>query len=299
MLYSLEMNKSADTLVLCGSSLNGIVLLGSLQYLEDNEYLNCLEKYVGTSSGALICYFLSIGYKPTEIMVNICIRNIIEKIQTLDMGGVFRGTGGISFMVIQEEIERATISKIGYLPTMGDIKNKFNKELYIKTYNITKNRDEYLSWETTPELPCITALRMSCNIPFIFENFKYGESFYIDGGITGSFPIEMGVKLSDNIIGFYISTQSRDDIQIPEMGILDYFYKLINLPLKQISNVHIKNCKKEGVEIFNIKPFSNVKLFSLKMDPKYKLDMFIDGYCQMEKLNIQNSLQKEKTDDDE
>ena len=115
-----------DTLVLSGGSVNGIVMLGSLQYLYDNNYIDKVNKYVATSCGALISYLLSIGFKPTEILTTICLRQIIEKLQNIDIGSVFRGSGSISFMVIQEEIERVTIEKIGYLPTLSDIKNNFD-----------------------------------------------------------------------------------------------------------------------------------------------------------------------------
>lgn len=57
-----------DTLVISGGSVNGISALGALQYLRDNEYLNNIKTYIGTSSGAFICYLLAIGYTPVEII---------------------------------------------------------------------------------------------------------------------------------------------------------------------------------------------------------------------------------------
>ena len=69
-----------DTLVLPGSSTQGLVILGSIQYLSDNYLLNNITTYIGTSSGAIICYLLSIGYSASEIMMYICTHQLFEKI---------------------------------------------------------------------------------------------------------------------------------------------------------------------------------------------------------------------------
>jgi predicted acylesterase/phospholipase RssA len=88
-----------------------------------------------------------------------------------------------------------SISKIGYLPTLNDIKEKMKKNLVCVTHNLTENRTEYLSWETHPHLPCVTAINMSANLPLVFENYRYGNCFYVDGGISDNFAIDTGEKM--------------------------------------------------------------------------------------------------------
>lgn len=277
-----------DTLVLSGGSVNGLVMLGSLQFLYDNNYIDKVNKYVATSCGALISYLLSIGFKPTEILTTICLRQIIEKLQNIDIGSVFRGSGSISFMVIQEEIERVTIEKIGYLPTLADIKNNFDKELYMTTFNITREKTEYLSWKTYPSLPCMSAIRMTCNIPFVFDNFKYGDSFYIDGALSDNLPLDLGCSIGNNILALYISTHDidKDDMyknNIPELGMLEYIYKILKIPMKQLMKMKIEHTDKTKCKVYRIKPFT-VSTFLLKVDPKHKLNMFVDGYHQISKM---------------
>ena len=58
-----------DTLVLSGGSSKGILILGALQYAQDNFLLNKINKYIGTSVGSIICFLLLIGYTPIEIMI--------------------------------------------------------------------------------------------------------------------------------------------------------------------------------------------------------------------------------------
>ena len=61
-----------DTLVIAGGSSKGIVTLGALQYLYDNNIGKNINTYIGTSSGSIICFLLIIGYTPIEIIVYIC-----------------------------------------------------------------------------------------------------------------------------------------------------------------------------------------------------------------------------------
>jgi predicted acylesterase/phospholipase RssA len=44
---------------------------------------------------------------------------------------------------------------------------------------------------------------MSSNLPLIFENFKYGNNFYIDGGVSDNFAIDVGISKGNKIIGIY------------------------------------------------------------------------------------------------
>ena len=62
-------NNDFDTLVLCGSSIKCMTILGSLQYAYDHALLSKITKYIGTSSGSICCYLLAIGYTPIEIIV--------------------------------------------------------------------------------------------------------------------------------------------------------------------------------------------------------------------------------------
>ena len=178
-----------DTLVLTGASQKGFVILGALQYAIDNYLIKDVTTYIGTSSGAIISYLLIIGYTPIEMVVYLCTNKVFEQLQNINIMDMFQGKGAISFQSIHEHLEKMTISKIGYLPTLQNLLEKYNKTLICITHNITDNKTEYLSPDNYPTLPCITALRMSSNIPGIFEKFKYGHAFYIDGGVSDNLKI--------------------------------------------------------------------------------------------------------------
>ena len=79
-------------------------------------------------------------------------------------------------------------------------------------------------------MPCLTAIRMSANIPLLFEDYKYYNKYYCDGGIINNFPIDYFDK-DDNII-FGINLKSEDKYSIDD-NIAEHFYKLINIPLNK------------------------------------------------------------------
>ena len=153
-----------DTLVLSGSSVKGITFLGALQYLYDNSLLKDVKTFVGTSSGAMISYLLIIGYTPVEIFVYMySTKSLIES--TIQHIAMIQGSGATSFNYIHE-LEKMTIDKIGYLPTI-DLETRFNKKLICVTHNLTEDKTEYITSETHPKIPCITALHMSANTTHI------------------------------------------------------------------------------------------------------------------------------------
>jgi predicted acylesterase/phospholipase RssA len=271
-----------DTLVLSGGSTKGIVTLGCLQSAQDSFLLTNIKTYIGTSSGAIICYLMVIGYTPIEIVVYICTHQLLEKMQHFNVVAMLNGSGASSFNHIQEHIEKMTISKIGYLPTLKDIQTKFGKTLICVTHNLTTNTTEYLDPEHYPNLPCITAIRMSSNLPLIFEHFKYGDNFYIDGGISDNFAIDLGDKIGDKVLGILLSPENDNFTNKIDSNILELIYKLIFIPIKQAISHKLKNCS-DKCKIIEL-DYKKLKFFDFNVSSIEKLEMFSSGYQQFKDL---------------
>jgi predicted acylesterase/phospholipase RssA len=272
-----------DTLVISGGSIKGIAALGALQYAQDNYLLKGLKYYVGTSCGALICYLLAIGYSCTEIMVYLCTNQLLEKMSQFNIVAMIQGRGAISFTSIHEQLEKMTIAKIGYLPTMNDLRTRHDKTLVCITHNLNRGEAEYLSYETHPHLPCLTALRMSCNLPFIFEVFSYGNEQYVDGGISDNFGIQVGEHYGKKILGIVLdkertSTDSHTDL---ENNIVEFLFTILFTPIQKLVSYKIAQCS-EKCKVVRLS-YSGTKLdtITFNVDPHTKLEMFSTGYEQM------------------
>lgn len=266
-----------DTLVLAGGSSKGILTLGALQYAYDNYILKKINIYIGTSSGSIICFLLLIGYTPIEIITYLCTNQLLEKLQNFNIVAMLNGNGAISFSSIYEQLEKMTIEKLGFLPTFNDIKNMFNKTLICVTYNLSDDKTEYISYLNNPNLPCLIALKMSSNLPLIFEKYKYGDKYYVDGGISDNFAIDIGDKYGNKILGLLINEDEK--INNLDENILEYIYKLIFIPISQNTEYKLLNCSKK-CKIIRL-DYPKLKFFNFNIKSKEKLNIFSSGYEQM------------------
>lgn len=269
-----------DTLVLSGGSSKGIITLGAIQYVYDNFLLKNVKTYVGTSSGSMICFLLSIGYTPIEIMVYICTNQLMERLQNFNLVAMLQGKGACSFTNIHEQLEKMTISKIGHLPTLNELYTNYGITLICVTYNLTEKRTEYLSHDNYPHLPCLTAIRMSSNLPLIFETFKYGNSFYVDGGISDNFAIDIGADNGGKVLGICLESEFNDFNTEPDANVLEFIYKLIFIPITQAMENKIQKFSGK-CDIKKIKYKGKIKFFQFNIDITSKLEMFSTGYKEM------------------
>jgi predicted acylesterase/phospholipase RssA len=269
-----------DTLVLAGASVKGFLTGGALQYLYDKNLLD-LKNYIGTSIGAILCFLLVIGYTPIEIMVYICTNQMVEKIQHFDLVAMVQGKGATSFQGFYQELEKMTIEKIGYLPTFNDIKEKFGKNLVCVTHNLTEKRTEYLGVDTHPTLPCLTALRMSANLPLVFELYKYGHSYYIDGAVSDNYAIQLGDELGEKVIGILISNE--DDKFDKNAGIMSLIFNIMFIPIQKSIEYKI-NQSSENCLTLRLSCDKELKFFNFNVSSKDKMELFASGYEQTKKL---------------
>lgn len=276
-----------DTLVLSGGGSKGFCLLGAVQATIDLGLASNLRNYIGTSIGAIIGYLLAIGYTPIEIMVELSKHKWLERMQYFNVISVTNGNGALNFNNLSEALEKLTLDKIGRLLTLKNLRELFGKTLICVTYNTTRCETEYLSPDTHPELPCLIALKMSANIPIVFDRFKYTDCFYIDGGITDNFPILKGEEIGENVLGIYLDINEKSLADKPEEGIITYFLKLLYTPIIQSTKFKTTRVSSKC----KIIPVRTEQLHSgieFNIHSKMRLDMFSCGYSAV-KENIQES----------
>jgi len=260
-----------DTLVLSGASSKALTFLGALQYCYDFGLIRNVKNYVGTSAGAMICFFLAIGYSPSDIIVYICVQQLMDKMLNFNILSMIQGGGAMTFNPIQESIEKMTIEKIGYLPTLNDLKEKFDVNLTVVTYNLSKQKVVYLNYKTHPNFPCVTALKMSGNLPLVFEKFKYGTDYYIDGGIADNFPLRKGEEIGKHVLALALSGSVKKYDH--SNSILEYIYSLMFIPIKSDQKNQILQKSEESTVA--LLESNNLKFFDFKISTREKLDIDI------------------------
>lgn len=267
------------TIVLSGGGMHGFTLLGALSYLKDKNYLDCVQTYIGTSIGGIIGYLLSIGYSPIDCVIYFQKTHLGKSLSQLNLISMLNGTGASSFTPLQNLLEKMTIDKIGQFITLNDLKEKLGKRLVLCTYNLSENKPEYLTPETHPTLPCITALRMTSNLPFIFEDFKYMGSYYIDGGVYDNFPIDQAITGEDEkVLGLALDTGTRYNKNSEESNFIEYIFHLILIPINRDIETRIKKAQENGQSIIKLTKNNFSRFIDFSMGNRETLDLFSDGY---------------------
>ena len=269
-----------NSIVIAGGSVKGFAFLGVLQYLQDKYMLRKVTRYYGTSIGSSIAYLLSIGYTPTEIMILLITERVLEKIHDISPLNCVNGKGAVSMQPLLNFLEKITIKKIGYCPTFEHIYRRYSKFLTIVTHNLTTGDTEYMNPETHPDMSCITAIRMSCSIPLVFETYKYKDAFYTDGCITDPFPIERAItEDSGKIFGvtFDYNKTIPSGPEPDSLSILELFQRILpdilNSRGRKFENLP-RRCA-----VINLK-FDNHQDNMIKFDMTIanQLGMFSEGY---------------------
>jgi predicted patatin/cPLA2 family phospholipase len=273
-----------------GGGTKGFCTLGALQYMRDNLIINDkIENFIGTSVGSIISYFLAIGYTPIEIVVYLCSNNVLENLLS-NISGIFNFSnisGIYNYSSITKHCEIMTLLKINYIPTLKQLKDNFNKTLIICTYNLTKHKREYVSYINYPDMSCLDAIRLSSNIPFIFEECIYNGDEYIDGGVIDNFPTDFNSfieTISDkdiSAIGICLEDREEEKKIEGETDNSTNYYKILKL-INKIYNIIMIPCKEKkeynkNIDIINIK-VEDLKIYNFSLSHTKKLELFSYGY---------------------
>jgi predicted acylesterase/phospholipase RssA len=275
-----------ETLILSGGGIKGLSTLGCLQYLFDNKLIENenIKNYIGTSIGSIICLLIIIGYIPIEIVVYLCTNNILENFKPNSISDIIHGNGLYNFDNVKTVCEKMILSKMSFIPTLKELKDIFDKEFIICTYNLTKHKREYINYINYPNMSCLDAVRMSSNIPFIFNDFLYNENEYIDGGIIDNFPISvLNDKKFENkkAIGIYLHYSKLIKNDTGDNGnyslIMKKFEKLYNI-LMASSRENKEISESVDLDIIKIYGLDDIQIHTFNISQTKKLELFSLGY---------------------
>ena len=181
----MEFNK----LVIGGGGIKGFSFVGVLKYMEENNLLDKITHYYGSSAGAIICTLLCIDYTINDIEELISLE--FDKFMDISIEQLFTKFGlcdgqklyNLFYAIIKqkyEDVEELTFKK-HY--------EKFNKFLCITGSKIKNYESVYFNHETYPDFLIIDALRITCCIPLFFTPIEINNELYVDGDLFCSYPI--------------------------------------------------------------------------------------------------------------
>lgn len=276
-------------LIFSGAGIKSLAYLSSLQLLESNNFLqlNNIQCFVGSSSGAMVALLLSLNYSIQELLKLFFLINL-EQYQSIKLENLIYKMGiddGNKLLILLNAFLKYKGFQNGI--TFKELFEKTKKTLIITGTNITLSKCEYFSFQTTPNMPVVIALRISMCYPFYYQPFLWNNCYYIDGAILDDLPIKYlhincGVNIN-NIFGLLIHEkilhQNRNNKIIDlESFCLSLIYTIVDHSIHQCCNEYKLNYLQ--IDIDSVNPVN------LSLDLQTKKYIFNRGIqCTQQFLN--------------
>jgi predicted acylesterase/phospholipase RssA len=296
-----EEKKKPSCLVLSGGHIKGIYMLGALHYLQLMGYLENIDTFCGTSVGSIISYFLILGYTPANVLIYLSCNKIDH--ETINILGLIKNFGLYKFEIIEMHLKKLTMDKLNYIPTLKQLYDITKKKLICITYNQTTQKTLYISHESHPNLDVLMALKMSSNMPLVFEQCIYNGEKYCDGGITDNFAVKYMDQLLEpfhNIIGIEINIESKNPNKSSD-NFVNNLFSILNVPLIELHKLRKLGCS-DRVKIISLDSSDNT-YFNFDLNIRMNTEYFVSGYKQVKTLyeketddSFENEFEKYKKD---
>lgn len=263
-----------DKLVLSGGGTKGMLYLGLIRYLEDNDIiLDDIIEYTGTSIGAFVCLLLNLKYTSDElvdIFFNLDFNSFIETSlkNFIDKYGFSDGNK-------LEEFIKTLISNKGYKKdiTFTELYNMTGKTLVVCTTCLKTRETVFFNKDT--DMPVYLAVRMSMNIPFVFQPVLYMSSHYVDGGLSANLPIRYYNKDDmDKILCIKLSDNNKNNYD--DSTFINYAMNIIKTLQKSIEKRDFKYCSDNKCSLLILES-SIGKTIDFNISLEEKETMFSEG----------------------
>jgi predicted acylesterase/phospholipase RssA len=227
-------------LVISGGGPTMIQTLGSIQYLEENKFIdfNNIETIYGTSAGAIIGVLICLKYDWTTLYDYIIKRpwHEVFPVNIQNIFDAYTKKGIFDDKTIIKCFKPLLDAKD--IPMNISLKEfyEYSKiELHMFSFEINTFQIEDISYLTHPELSLITAIHMSSALPILMTPICIEDKCYIDGGITCNYPlkycIDSGKKIEE-ILGFKNKYEDYNKNRINSSStllefIMNFLFKII------------------------------------------------------------------------
>ena len=264
-----------DAVVVSGGGYKGIMALGVLHYYYEKGFFNPdnVTEYAGSSIGSVIVLLIICGYTPIELFSEIYSVNSFFTVNDChSIWDIIKYMGLISINKFATRIEELVRRKLNCVPTLKKLKELTGKNLYISGTNITTMSEEKYCAETHPNLSCIDAVKISCNLPLVFQRLQYNNSFVVDGALINNYPWDYIPSSAKKILGVVLTGM---DQFLSDSTFMGYFYRLMMIPMMKLTEMR---CRLAPEKVMTVNISWNAAPLQLKMTSNQKMDMFLKGY---------------------
>jgi len=233
----------------------GFLFLGAIKYLIEEEFIEFIHTFVGCSVGSILSLLLVIEY-PIDKITKLSFDT--ELVNEISLNSFVSNGGFSNSNHIINKLKVILYEKYECIPTFEELYQVTGKELSIVTYNLTHHKVECFNYKTTPNVKCLDAIKLSINMPLVYEKVKYNDCTYIDGAMGNPYPVDLYDNGKNVILGLYLDTVEKEC----DINIIPYIYNIIIAPIKIIRSMIIKNSSNKCVHIGLIYNMDSENIYS-------------------------------------
>jgi predicted acylesterase/phospholipase RssA len=233
-------------LVISGGGPIMIQILGAVQYLDENNFLNMedIKTIYGTSSGAMLGVLICLKFdwetindyiikRPWEDVFPIKIQNILD---------AYTKKGIFDIKTIEKCFKPLFDAKdIDININLDDFYKLTNIELHLFTFEINEYKVQDISYLTHPTLSLMNALLMTCALPLLVTPVCLDDKCFIDGGMSCNYPLKYCIETHKNhheILGFKNKYKEEQTYITTESTLIDF---LLSFLYKAVFSVNTDN----------------------------------------------------------
>jgi len=191
-----------ENLVLTGGGAKVVYEVAALYPLQQAGILRNIQRFCGTSAGAVLAVPLAAGASVEKVM-----QLLIDTDLSMMLPSAYQNLFGFLCYCIPCRIAankaipgttRGFTYRAQYLLrrlgchaniTMLQFKAQFGKDLVITVTNSTTQTTDFLTAESHPQMPVYLAMRASSAIPGVFLPVFWKGNLYVDGGCAANYPV--------------------------------------------------------------------------------------------------------------
>ena len=250
-----------------GGGIKGLAYCGAMIRLNELGLINKLNKYAGSSVGAISATLLAIGYSPEELLKIIKetdFNNFMDdKFGYIrDFYNLMNDYGYCKGDYIYDWIGKLIQKKTGSADyTFGQLYSTKNIQLVITGTNLTTLKTVYYSHCSHENMKIRDAVRISMSIPFLFRPIEWNNETFVDGGVIDNYPLHVfdGECPGDvsalqhicepnwNTLGLKLMSSEEEqtyDLFSSKCKITDvksFAYSIMNILCKAVEQKHVTN----------------------------------------------------------
>ena len=166
-----------------GGGVKGISYIGVIRTLQEYDTYSHIKSWTGVSIGSLFALIGCLNI-PWKYLLDEAINLNYDGLVDINLNSFFISQGIIEGREIDNLIIKATKNKITPHTTFKDLyKITDGKILYIVAYDIENEKTFIFSYDSTPNIKVLDAIKASCSLPIFLPPKQIENRIFYDGGL--------------------------------------------------------------------------------------------------------------------